>query len=60
MKTNHSNDWLLPLECLELAYEKDYSKLINVIENMLVEIGKMRPEIAHLISDGVALIKQSK
>ena len=60
LKTNHQNDWLLPLECMELAYKQDYSDLTNVIKNKLVEISKKRPEIAHLISDGIALIKQSE
>lgn len=60
LETKHPNDWLLPLECLELAYEKGYTDLTYLIENKLVEVSEKRPEIAHLISDGIALIKQSK
>ena len=60
LETKHSNDWLLPLECLELAYEKGYTDLTNFIENKLVEISAKRPEIAHLVSDGIKLIKKSE
>jgi len=59
-ETNHTSDWLLTLECLELAYEKGYLDLSNIIENRLIEISKNQPKIAHLISDGIALIKQSE
>ena len=60
LETKHSNDWLLPLECLELAYEKGYTDLTNFFENKLVEISAKRPEIAHLVSDGIKLIKKSE
>jgi len=56
---NHHSDWLLALELLELAFKAGYSELITIIEDYLSSQKKNRPKIAHLISDGITIIKEN-
>ncbi len=53
--TQHPNDWLLPLEIYELVY-KDDSKLATSVLTHLTTLIKTRPEIAHLIENGIQLL----
>ncbi|WP_299273969.1 aromatic amino acid hydroxylase [uncultured Psychroserpens sp.] len=52
---NHNDDWLLALELYELAYryDKDFSKnILNHLEHLKLK----RPNVAHLITNGLELI----
>jgi phenylalanine-4-hydroxylase len=53
---NHENDWLLSVEIAELAKKENHSDLIDKVLNHLEKVKTKRPEIAHLIDGGIALI----
>jgi phenylalanine-4-hydroxylase len=53
---NHENDWLLSVEIAELAKKENHSDLIDKVLNHLEKLKTKRPEIAHLIDGGLALI----
>ncbi|WP_353078369.1 aromatic amino acid hydroxylase [Flavobacterium sp.] len=53
---NHENDWLLSVEIAELAKKENHSNLIDKVLNHLEKVKTKRPEIAHLIDGGLALI----
>jgi phenylalanine-4-hydroxylase len=53
---SHENDWLLSVEIAELAKKENHSDLINKVLNHLEKVKTNRPEIAHLIDGGLALI----
>ncbi|WP_396152986.1 aromatic amino acid hydroxylase [Flavobacterium sp.] len=53
---NHENDWLLSVEIAELAKKENHSDLIDKVLNHLEKVKTKRPEIAHLIDGGLALI----
>ena len=57
---NHENDWLLSVEIAELAKKENYSDLIDKVLNHLEKVKTKRPEIAHLIDGGIALIFENK
>jgi len=57
LKLEYTNDWLLPLEIAELIYS-DKSQLKNNVINHL-ETLKKKKEIAHLINDGLKLLKKT-
>ncbi|NNM24356.1 MAG: aromatic amino acid hydroxylase [Flavobacteriaceae bacterium] len=50
LKSNHPNDWLLPLEIYELSGDDQVLVYLNELKNR-------RPEIAHLIDGGLVLLK---
>lgn len=55
LKTNHSADWLLTLEIVELAHQNNlpiYNKALDHLNNVKTK----RPEIAHLIVNGLNLL----
>jgi phenylalanine-4-hydroxylase len=56
LQSNYPNDWLLSLEIVELLKEKKDSKLLQEVLNHLEKLKVKRPEIAHLITDGLELI----
>jgi len=53
-KKHHPKDWLLSVEIYELAIEND-QKLAENVSARLKEIKKERPEVAHLIDDGIEM-----
>ena len=53
-KKDHPKDWLLSVEIYELAVDKD-PKLAEEVKTRLEELKKQRPEIAHLIDDGIEM-----
>jgi len=57
---NHENDWLLSVEIAELAKKENHSDLIDKVLNHLEKLKTKRPEIAHLIDGGLALIFENK
>ncbi len=54
VKKHHPKDWLLSVEIYELATELD-PKFAEEVKERLLEISKERPEIAHLIEDGIEM-----
>ena len=50
----HPKDWLLSVEIYELAVEND-PKLAEEVKKHLVKIKEERPEVAHLIDDGLEM-----
>lgn len=56
LQSNYPNDWLLSLEIAELLKKNKDSKLLQEVLNHLEKLKVKRPEIAHLITDGLELI----
>ena len=54
LREKHNNDWLLPLELLELTNKTD---LISEIKSHLNAISKNKPELSHLIESGLKLVE---
>lgn len=54
LKKHHSKDWLLSVEIYELALEND-QKLAEEVKMHLMQLKKERPEVAHLIDDGIEM-----
>jgi len=51
----HPNDWLLAVEIAELAAKETNYQLLEKTLNHLEKVKKNRPEVAHLISNGIEL-----
>ena len=58
VKKHHPKDWLLSVEIFELVSGKDEKLAAQVLEH-LEDVKKRRPEVAHLIDNGLELIKPS-
>jgi len=56
LKKYHQKDWLLPVEIYELVIDRD-PKFASEIKNYLEQIKKQRPEVEHLIDNGIELIE---
>lgn len=56
VSAGHPNDWLLSVEIAELAQKEGNSDLVNKVLNHLENVKSNRPEIAHLITNGLDLI----
>lgn len=56
VSSNHKNDWLLSLEILEIAQKENQTDLFEKTQNHLEKLKVARPEIAHLITNGMELI----
>ncbi len=52
-------DWLLPVELYELAIQGGKKALAKDIEAHLEQVKQQRPEVGHLIDDGLALAQKS-
>ncbi|WP_298237922.1 aromatic amino acid hydroxylase [uncultured Algibacter sp.] len=52
----HPNDWLLPIELYELAFEGNETILCDRILQHLESIKQNRPEVGQLIDDGLVII----
>lgn len=55
LKNNHPKDWLLTLEIAEIAHTKQLAIKDKALQR-LNELTKERPEIAHLIKNGLELL----
>lgn len=54
--SNHPNDWLLCIEIAELTHKNNDNEFTDKIINYLESLKIRRPEVAHLISNGLDLI----
>jgi len=54
---NHPNDWLLPIELYELAFIGNEQPLCRKITKHLETIKQNRPEVGHLIDDGLRIVE---
>ncbi|WP_420400837.1 aromatic amino acid hydroxylase [Flagellimonas sp.] len=59
VKEEFPEDWLLPVELYELARKGERDELAITIKSHLEDVKKLRPEVGHLIDDGLQLIDQS-
>ena len=55
LQANHPEDWLLSVELLELATGAQDAPFANEIRDHLETVKQQRPEVGHLIDDGIAL-----
>ena len=53
----HPNDWLLPLELYELAHLGNETELCKQILKQLETIKQNKPEVGHLIDDGLEIVQ---
>jgi len=53
---NHPNDWLLSVEIVELAKRENHTDLVEKVLNHLEKVKTNRPEITHLVNNGLELI----
>lgn len=58
VKKHHPKDWLLSVEIYELAMEDD-TKLAQEVKAHLEKLKKSRPEVAHLIEDGLEMTESN-
>lgn len=56
VSSGHPNDWLLSVEIAELAKKEKNSDLIDKVLNHLEKVKRNRPEIVHLVDNGLELI----
>lgn len=56
LSSGHPNDWLLSVEIAELAKKEGNSDLVDKVLNHLEKVKSNRPEVAHLIDNGLELI----
>ena len=56
VSSNHPNDWLLSIEIAEMAYNSHNNDLVDKVVNHLENVKSKRPEVAHLIKNGMELI----
>ncbi|XCF07312.1 aromatic amino acid hydroxylase [Tamlana crocina] len=56
----HPNDWLLPVELYELAFVGNEKNLCGSILKHLETIKQNRPEVGHLIDDGLGIIQKKQ
>ena len=53
---NHPNDWLLSIEIIVLAKKEENTDLVEKVLNHLEKVKINRPEIKHLVDNGLELI----
>jgi phenylalanine-4-hydroxylase len=59
LKENHPKDWLLAIEIIELLKNRNDTVLLNNVVTYIKKIKENRPEVCHLIDDGLNLIFHS-
>jgi phenylalanine-4-hydroxylase len=56
LEVNHPNDWLLSVEIAELAQKMKNEIFVNKVLDHLEKVKNKRPDIAHLITNGLELL----
>ena len=57
---HHPNDWLLSVELYELAFTGNEHVLCESILKHLEAVKQQRPEVGHLIDDGIIIVQKQK
>lgn len=57
VSSKHSNDWLLPLEIAEILHNEKVTSSLEIVLNYLENLKIKRPEVSHLIKNGLQLFK---
>ena len=57
LKNEFPNDWLLSLEIYELIYHSSDKEFKNLVYENLISVINMRPQVSHLIKEGLKLIE---
>jgi phenylalanine-4-hydroxylase len=57
VRVKHSNDWLLPLEIAEILHNEKATSFLEIVLNYLEKLKLKRPEVRHLIENGLGLFK---
>ncbi|MSP84591.1 MAG: aromatic amino acid hydroxylase [Flavobacteriaceae bacterium] len=52
----HSNDWLLPLEIAEILHNEKAISFLEIVLNYLENLKIKRPEVRHLIENGLEIL----
>lgn len=60
VKKNHPNDWLLSVEIVELLNRDNEETLLQDVLKHLELLKNKRPEVSHLIENGLSLIFESE
>ncbi|MDX1332202.1 MAG: aromatic amino acid hydroxylase [Robiginitalea sp.] len=60
LKANYPKDWLLSVELYELARAGSDTAFASEILEHLEKVKQDRPEVGHLIDDGIALVEGNK
>ncbi|WP_445384163.1 aromatic amino acid hydroxylase [Robiginitalea sp. IMCC44478] len=60
LQANHPEDWLLSVELLELATGAQDAPFAKEIRDHLETVKQQRPEVGHLIDDGIALAEGTR
>lgn len=60
VSSSHPNDWLLSVEIAELSHQQGSTDLTDKVINHLEKVKQNRPEVAHLIDNGLELIFQKE
>ncbi len=60
VQNEHPKDWLLSVEIAELAHKNSYHILESKVLAHLEQLKTTRPEVAHLISNGLELIFENQ
>ncbi|MDR0230181.1 MAG: aromatic amino acid hydroxylase [Flavobacteriaceae bacterium] len=59
IQKDFASDWLLTVEILELAHKQKNTALVEKAMSHLSLVKTQRPQVAHLIQDGISIIEQS-
>ena len=57
VSSKHSNDWLLPLEIAEILHNEKTNSSLETVLNYLENLKIKRPEVSHLIENGLQLFE---
>ena len=57
VSSKHSNDWLLPLEIAEILHNEKATTSLKSVLNYLDNLKIKRPEVSHLIKNGLELFE---
>jgi phenylalanine-4-hydroxylase len=57
VSSKHSNDWLLPLEIAEILHNEKVTSSFEIVLNYLEHLKTKRPEVSHLIENGLQLFE---
>lgn len=56
VSSSHPNDWLLSIEIAELSHKQNNTDFTDKVLNHLEKVKQNRPQIAHLIDNGLELL----